>query len=87
MSILKKAAITLACLAFFAVGAHASAANVYLSQSGGTFSGGSACNGQSTQAYTFFNNSGNWGSGASQIGPGTTYGFAARSRSRTEPML
>ncbi len=71
MSILKKAAITLACLAFFAVGAHASAANVYLSQSGGTFSGGSACNGQSTQAYTFFNNSSNWGSGASQIGPGT----------------
>ena len=33
MSILKKAAITLACLAFFAVGAHASAGNVYISQS------------------------------------------------------
>lgn len=48
---------------------------VYLSQSGGTFSGGSACNGQTAQAYTYFNSSGNWTSGTpsgNQIGPGTT---------------
>jgi hypothetical protein len=53
----------------------ATANSVYLSQSGGTFSGGSACNGQSTQAYTYFSNASNWTSGTptgNQIGPGTT---------------
>ncbi len=56
-----------------ALAAHAN--SVYLSQSGGTFSGGAACNGQSTQtASTYFNNASNWTSGTptgSQIGPGS----------------
>ena len=55
--------------------ASAWANTVYLSQSGGTFSGGSACNGQSAQAYTYFSNSSNWTTGTptgNQIGPGTT---------------
>lgn len=60
---------------FFACCPLARANTVYLSQSAGTFSGGTACNGQTTQAYTYFNSSGNWTSGAptgSKIGPGTT---------------
>ena len=56
---------------FFSVPCFGQAANIYLSQSGGTFSGGTACNGHSAQAYTFFNSSGNWGSGGSQIGSDT----------------
>ena len=56
----------------FAPLCHAQAANVYISQGGGTFSGGSACNGQNTQTPAWFNNGGNWGNGSAQIGPGTT---------------
>ena len=47
---------------------------VYISQSGGAFSGGSACNGQTTQSASYFNTSSNWTDGAptgNQIGPGT----------------
>jgi hypothetical protein len=51
---------------------HASATNVYVSQNGGTFSGGSACNGQTTISLATLNSSSSWGGGASQIGPGTT---------------
>ena len=50
----------------------ASATTIYISQSGGTFSGGSACNGQTTQTPAWFNSSANWGTGGSQIGPDTT---------------
>jgi hypothetical protein len=65
---------------------------VYLSQSGGAFSGGSLCNGQSAQAYTYFNSSKNWTSATpsgAQIGPGTlvvlcgTIGAAAGSTALT----
>jgi hypothetical protein len=68
--------LTLAACLFLASGtSFASVNNVYISQNGGTFSGGTACNGQSTQAYTYFNTSSNWTSGTpsgSQIGPGTS---------------
>ena len=48
----------------------ASAAHVYVAQ-GATGSGdGSSC--ANAQPYTFFNTASNWGTGASQIGPGTT---------------
>jgi hypothetical protein len=43
-----------------------------VSQTGGTFSGGSACNGQTTISLATANSSRSWGSGATQIGPGTT---------------
>jgi hypothetical protein len=52
--------------------AFGSATAVYVSQSGGTFSGGSACNGQTTISLATLNNSSSWGSGATQTGPGTT---------------
>jgi len=48
---------------------------VYISQNGGTFSGGTACNGQATLPISFVNTSSNWVSGnpsGNQIGPGTT---------------
>jgi hypothetical protein len=56
------------------------ATNVYISQSGGTFSGGTACNGQTAlscggsgqSTCSAFNNAANWGTGATQIGAGTT---------------
>ena len=51
---------------------HASATNVYVSQNGGSFSGGSACNGQTTISLAAFQGSSLWGGGATQIGPGTT---------------
>jgi hypothetical protein len=47
---------------------------VYVSQSGGTFSGGTACNGQTTISLATFNTPGNWTNGTptgNQIGPGT----------------
>ncbi len=45
-----------------------SAANIYITPNG---SSQGACN-SSPQTPAFFNNSGNWGSGSNQIGPGTT---------------
>jgi hypothetical protein len=51
-----------------ALGAHAQASDVYITPDG---SPQGACNG-SPQLPTWFNNSANWGTGAGQIGPGTT---------------
>jgi hypothetical protein len=48
----------------------ASAGNIYIAQSASGSANGSNCG--NAYAYTFFNNSGNWGSGSSQIGSGTT---------------
>ena len=48
--------------------AFASAANIYITQSG---SASGSCT-SSVQTPAFFNTASNWGSGASQIGPGTT---------------
>ena len=50
--------------------ASASASNLYIGQNAIGAGNGADCG--NTLAYTFFNNSGNWGSGGSQIGPGTT---------------
>lgn len=54
----------------FAPGAAASATNIYLAQSAAGTANGTSCS--NAYAYTFFNNSVNWGSGSAQIGPGTT---------------
>ncbi len=50
--------------------ASASASSIYIGQSAIGSANGADCN--DTYAYTFFNSSSNWGTGASQIGPGTT---------------
>jgi len=48
---------------------------VYISQNGGSFNGGTACNGQSTQSLSFLQNGNNWTAKnptGNQVGPGTT---------------
>jgi len=50
--------------------ASAQAQNVYIAQSAAGAANGADC--ADARVYTFFNNSGNWGTGANQIGPGTT---------------
>jgi len=50
--------------------ASASASNIYIAQSAAGSANGTSC--ANAYAYTFFNTSGNWGSGSAQIGPGTT---------------
>jgi hypothetical protein len=50
--------------------ASASAKDIYLAQSAAGAATGADC--ADAQAASFFNSSGNWGSGAAQIGPGTT---------------
>jgi hypothetical protein len=44
--------------------------NVYVAQTAAGLANGISC--ANAYAYSFFNNSANWGTGASQIGPGTT---------------
>jgi hypothetical protein len=64
-------AIVFTCLVFCFAStspAFGSATNVYITQNGSP-SGNCTSN---VQTPAFFNNSGNWGSGANQIGPGTT---------------
>ncbi|MGH6875769.1 MAG: hypothetical protein ACREHV_00165, partial [Rhizomicrobium sp.] len=66
---------TIPCLILASGISFASANTVYISQSGGTFSGGSACNGQATQTPAFFNTASNWTTATptgNKIGPGTT---------------
>lgn len=48
----------------------ASATNVYIAQTAAGAANGADC--ADAYAYSFFNSSANWGSGAAQIGPGTT---------------
>jgi len=52
----------------FSLTSSASVSNVYISQSGT----GSGTNCSDTRSASWFNNEGNWGSGSTQIGPGTT---------------
>ena len=47
-----------------------SGTNIYLGQTGAGMADGTDC--ANAYAYSFFNDSGNWGSSASQIGPGAT---------------
>jgi hypothetical protein len=66
---MKKLLITLCLLAsLWGAKARAQAANIYITQSGST-SGGCTT---SVQTPAFFNNAANWGTGGTQIGPGTT---------------
>jgi len=58
------------CWLLLAVAAVCSAKDIYIAQSAaGRGDGGDCAN---AFAYTFFNDTANWGSGATQIGPGTT---------------
>jgi len=59
---------------FLASSPAARAENFYISQSGGPFSGGSACNGKSAQTAAWFNTAGNnsYPKVAGKIGPGDT---------------
>jgi hypothetical protein len=64
-------AITLVGLVLgYGIPAAGSAANIYIAQSAVGAAHGADCN--DAYAYTFFNTASDWGSGASQIGPGTT---------------
>ena len=70
MSMVKKTLLALACLTLMATGAHASASNIYISQNGAGAANAADCG--DAKPVSFFNSSGNWGSGSTQIGPGTT---------------
>ena len=54
----------------FSTASGASASNIYIAQNASGSANGSSC--ANAYPYTFFNTSGNWGQGGSQIGPGTT---------------
>jgi hypothetical protein len=70
MRIVQKFLLVTGLISLLAVGAAfgSSAQNIYITQNGSA-SGNCTSN---VQTPAFFNNSGNWGSGANQIGPGTT---------------
>ena len=70
MTRLQKLLILGICCATFAGISSASVANVYIAQSAAGAGDGSSCG--NAKAASFFNSSANWGSGSSQIGPGTT---------------
>ncbi len=70
MSLFKKAVLTMACLSLFAIGARASATAVYIAQNATGAANGADC--ADAKPVSFFNTPGNWGSGTTQIGPGTT---------------
>ena len=57
-------------LVVFCPHSSAALANVYLAQAAAGGNTGSDC--ADARVYTFFNSSSNWGTGSSQIGPGTT---------------
>ncbi len=57
-------------LAVMIGGGAAHANSIYIAQSATGSNNGSSC--ANAYAYSFFNTAGNWGSGANQIGPGTT---------------
>jgi hypothetical protein len=59
----------LGALGIFGSASIASAKDIYIGQNSSGAANGSDCN--DAYAYAFFNNSANWGSGATQIGPGT----------------
>ena len=58
------------CWLLLAVSAVCAAKDIYIAQSAAGRGDGADC--ANAFAYTFFNDGANWGSGASQIGPGTT---------------
>jgi hypothetical protein len=70
MNIFRKTVMTLASLALCAMSAHASATTVYVAQNAAGAANGADC--ADAKPVSFFNSSGNWGSGSAQIGPGTT---------------
>ena len=80
MSIFKKTVMTLACLALFAISAHASATNIYIAQNGAGAANGADC--ADALPVSFFNNSGNWGSARTRSAPEPPCTFAAPSTVR-----
>jgi len=63
-------AVALAIMALGCRIASASAANIYIAQNAAGTANGSTC--ANAYAVAFFNTAANWGSGSTQIGPGTT---------------
>jgi hypothetical protein len=70
MNPLKTLALAFMCTTFFAIGAEASATNLYLAQNGTGAANGADC--ADATPVSFFSSSGNWGTGPGQIGPATT---------------
>jgi hypothetical protein len=68
LALLGQAVFLMVALGLFTIPASASLTNAYVTQSG-TASGGCT---SSVHATSWFNSGANWGSGASQVGPGTT---------------
>ena len=66
----KKILLALACLTLMTISSHASATNIYIAQNATGAANGADCG--DAKPVSFFNTSGNWGSGSAQIGPGTT---------------
>jgi len=62
--------VILASIVISVLNCSASAYNIYVAQTAAGSGNGADC--ADAYAYTFFNTAGNWGTGASQIGPGTT---------------
>ena len=67
---LRVVVLTLSFLALATSSAFASASNIYIAQNGAGAADGSSC--ANARAVAFFNTSGNWGAGTTQVGPGTT---------------
>lgn len=70
MRVLQRWTLLLFSAGILAVGTHASATNIYIAQAAAGGANGADCADALPSSY--FNNGGNWGSGANQIGPGTT---------------
>jgi hypothetical protein len=66
----KKILLALACLTLMTISSHAAATNIYISQNAAGAANEADC--ADAKPVSFFNTSGNWGSGSAQIGPGTT---------------
>lgn len=70
MPVLQRTAIAFAFVMLSAGAATASMSNIYIAQSAAGAANGADC--EDALAVTFFNTAANWGTGAAQIGPGTT---------------
>ena len=69
----KRSVLTLLFVALAGSNARAGVTNVYVAQVAAGAANGSSC--ANADAAAFFNTAGNWGSGSTQIGPGTTVHF------------
>jgi hypothetical protein len=68
--VFSKLVLTVFAMVFSPVASHASMTSVYIGQTAAGAGDGTSC--ANEYAVSFFNSGGNWGSGSTQIGPGTT---------------